>query len=74
VSVGSGGGVTIHRRLLLQTLDCGGGGLGVHVGCIEVAGLTIYHPLVPSDGGVGVLQPVGEHSTPRSRPGSAPSP
>jgi hypothetical protein len=49
--------VTIHRRLLVRALDCGGGEPSVRVGCIEVAGLTLYQPLVPSDGGVGVLQP-----------------
>jgi hypothetical protein len=87
-SVGSSGGVIVHGRLLIRTLDCGGGGLGVCVGCIEVAGLTIYHPLIPSDGGVSVPQtttgcrdnrslaeqPVSGRSTLRSCPGNAPSP
>jgi hypothetical protein len=52
----SGGGVVVHWRLLVGTLDCGGGRPGVCVGSIEVAGLTLYHPLVPSDGGVRVPQ------------------
>jgi hypothetical protein len=56
-SAGSCEGVTVHGRLLAWTLDCGGGGPGVCVGCVEATGLTIYHPLVPSDGGVSVLQP-----------------
>jgi hypothetical protein len=37
-------------------MDCGGGRLGVCVGCVEVAALTLYHPLVPSDGGIRVPQ------------------
>jgi hypothetical protein len=48
--------VTVHGRLLVGALDCRGGGLGVHVKCVEVASLILYHPLVPSDGGVVVLQ------------------
>jgi hypothetical protein len=58
VSAGSsgGGGVIVHGRLLIRALDCGGGGPGVHVGCVEVAGLTLYHPLVPSDSGIVGLQ------------------
>jgi hypothetical protein len=38
--MGSGGGVTVHWSLL----------------GVEVAGLTLYHSLVPSDGGVWVPQ------------------
>jgi hypothetical protein len=56
-SAGSGGGVTVHDRLLVRALDYGGGRPGVHVRCVEVTGLNLYHPLVPSDGGVSVLQP-----------------
>jgi hypothetical protein len=48
--------VTVHCGLLAETLDRGGGRPGVCVGCIEVTGLTIYHPHVASDGGVGVPQ------------------
>jgi hypothetical protein len=54
--VGFYGGVTVHGRLLVQTLDCEGGRPGVHVRCIEVTGLAMYHPLVPSDDGVIVPQ------------------
>jgi hypothetical protein len=49
--------VTVHDRLLVRALDYGGGRPGVHVRCVEVTGLNLYHPLVPSDGGVSVLQP-----------------
>jgi hypothetical protein len=45
-----------YPQLLVRALDYGGGGPDVRVGCIEVAGQTLYHPLVASDGGVGVLQ------------------
>jgi hypothetical protein len=37
-------------------MDHGGGRPGVRVRRIEVAGLTICHPLVPSDGGIQVPQ------------------
>jgi hypothetical protein len=37
-------------------VDHGSGRLGVHVRCIEVASLTLYHPMVPSDGGIRVPQ------------------
>jgi hypothetical protein len=47
--------VAAHWRLLIQTLDCEGGQPGVYVGCVEVICLTLYYPLVPSDGGVRVL-------------------
>jgi hypothetical protein len=52
LSTGSGEGVTVHYRLLARTLDHGGGRPGVYIGCVEAAGLTIYHPHVASDGGV----------------------
>jgi hypothetical protein len=48
--------VATHWRLLILTLDCGGGRPGVLVKCIDVASLTLYHPQVPSDGGVRVLK------------------
>jgi hypothetical protein len=44
--------VTAYCRLLARTLDRGGGCLGVCVRCIEITGLTLYHPHVASDGGV----------------------
>jgi hypothetical protein len=47
--------VTVYGRLLVQALDRGGGRSGVHVRSIEVTGLTLYHPLVPSDGHVLVV-------------------
>jgi hypothetical protein len=56
MAVRSGRGVAAHCGLLARTLDWGGGCLGVCVGCVEVTGLTIYHPPVASDGGVCVLQ------------------
>jgi hypothetical protein len=46
MTAGSGGGVAAHCGLLARTLDWGGGSLGVHVGCVEDAGLTLYHPHV----------------------------
>jgi hypothetical protein len=49
-------GVAAHCGLLTQTLDRGGGCPGVCVGCVEVTGLTIYHPPVASDGGVCISQ------------------
>jgi hypothetical protein len=39
--------VAVNWRLLGGTLDHGGGRPGVCVGCIEVTGLALYHPLVP---------------------------
>jgi hypothetical protein len=48
--------VAAHSGLLAQTLDRGGGCPGVCVRHVEVTGLTIYHPLVASDGGVYVSQ------------------
>jgi hypothetical protein len=48
--------VAVHGRLLVRTLDCGGGRPGVCVRCVEVASLTLYHPLVSSGGGVRVPQ------------------
>jgi hypothetical protein len=48
--------VAINWRLLGWTLDCGGGRPGVCDRCIEVACLALYHPLIPSDGGVQVPQ------------------
>jgi hypothetical protein len=44
--------VAAHCRLLVRTLDRGGGCPGVCVGRVEVTGLTLYHPHVASDGGV----------------------
>jgi hypothetical protein len=44
--------VAVNWRLLGGTLDCGGGRLGVCVRSVEVTGLALYHPLVPSYGGV----------------------
>jgi hypothetical protein len=55
-TVRSGGGVAFHGRLLIWTLDYGGGRPGVYVGCVEVTSLILYHPLVLSDGGVRVPQ------------------
>jgi hypothetical protein len=37
-------------------LDRGGGRPRVYVRCVEVTGPTLYHPLVPSDGGIRVPQ------------------
>jgi hypothetical protein len=48
--------VAAHCGLLAQTLDRGGGCLGVCVGCLEVTSLIIYHPPVASDGGIYVSQ------------------
>jgi hypothetical protein len=48
MTAGSGGGV------LARTLNGGGGCPRVCVWCIEVAGLTLYHPHVASNGGVCV--------------------
>jgi hypothetical protein len=48
--------VTVNWRLLGCTLDHGGGRPGVRVRCVEVTGLALCHPLVPSDGGVQVSQ------------------
>jgi hypothetical protein len=48
--------VAAHCGLLACTLDRGGGCPGVCVRHIEVAGLTIYHPPVGSDGGIYVSQ------------------
>jgi hypothetical protein len=48
--------VAAHYGLLAQTLDRGGGCPGVCVRCVEVTGLTLYHPHVASDGGVHFLQ------------------
>jgi hypothetical protein len=48
--------VAAHCGLLARTLDRGGGCLGVCVGCVEVTGLTIYHPPVVFDGDVCVSQ------------------
>jgi hypothetical protein len=56
MTTGSRGAVAAHCGLLAQTLDRGGGCPGVCVGCVEVTGLTIYHPPVASDGGVYVSQ------------------
>jgi hypothetical protein len=56
MTAGSGGGVAPHCRLLARTLDQGGGCPSVCVGCVEVTGLTLYHPPVASDGGVYVSQ------------------
>jgi hypothetical protein len=48
--------VAAHCGLLARTLDRGGGCPGVCVGCVEVTGLTIYHPPIASDGGVCISQ------------------
>jgi hypothetical protein len=56
MTAGSRGGVAAHCELLARTLDRGGGCPGVCVGCIEVTGLTLYHPHVSKDGGVCVSQ------------------
>jgi hypothetical protein len=56
MTAGSGGGVAAHCGLLARTLDQGGGCPGVCVRCVEVAGLTLYHPHVTSDGGVRFSQ------------------
>jgi hypothetical protein len=48
--------VAAHCGLLAQTLDRGGGCLGACVGYVEVAGLTLYHPPIASDGGVFISQ------------------
>jgi hypothetical protein len=56
MTAGSGGGVAAHCELLARTLDWGGGCPGLCVGRIEVAGLTLYHPHVASDGGICVSQ------------------
>jgi hypothetical protein len=48
--------VAAHYGLLACTLDRGGGCPGVCVRCIEVTGLTLYHPHVASDGGVRFSQ------------------
>jgi hypothetical protein len=42
--------------LLAQTLHQGGGCPSVHVRHVEVTGLTLYHPPVPSNGGICVSQ------------------
>jgi hypothetical protein len=44
--------VAAHCGLLTCTLDRGGGYPGVCVRRVEVAGLTLYHPHVASDGGI----------------------
>jgi hypothetical protein len=44
--------VAAHYGLLARTLDRGGGCPGVCVQCVEVTGLTLYHPHLASDGGV----------------------
>jgi hypothetical protein len=54
--VGSRRGVAAYCRLLAQTLDRGGGCPGVCVRCVEVTGLTLYHPHVASDGGIRFSQ------------------
>jgi hypothetical protein len=56
MTAGFGGGVAAHCGLLACTLDRGGGCPGVCVRCVEVTGLTLYHPHVASDGGVRFLQ------------------
>jgi hypothetical protein len=48
--------VVAHCGLLARTLDRGGDCPGVCVRCVEVTGLTLYHPHVGSDGGVRFLQ------------------
>jgi hypothetical protein len=48
--------VAAHCGLLACTLDRGVGYPSVCVGCVEVAGLTLYHPHVASDGGVRFSQ------------------
>jgi hypothetical protein len=48
--------VTAYCGLLARTLDRGGGCPGVCVRCVEVTGLTLYHPHVASDGGVRFSQ------------------
>jgi hypothetical protein len=48
--------VAAHCKLLAYTLDRGGGCPSVCVGCVEVTGLTPYHPHVASDGGVRFSQ------------------
>jgi hypothetical protein len=56
MTAGSGGGVAAHCGLIAGTLDRGGGCPGVCVQCVEVTGLTLYHPHVASDGGVHFSQ------------------
>jgi hypothetical protein len=48
--------VAAHCGFLARTLDRGGGFPGVCVGRVEVAGLTLYHPHVASDGGIRFSQ------------------
>jgi hypothetical protein len=48
--------VAAHCELLTRTLDRGGGCPCVCVRRVEVAGLTLYHPHVASDGGICVSQ------------------
>jgi hypothetical protein len=48
--------VAAHCGLLARTLDQGGGCPCVCVGCVEVTGLTVYHPPVATDGGVCISQ------------------
>jgi hypothetical protein len=48
--------VAAHCGLLARTLDRGGGCPGVCLRRVEVAGLTLYHPHVASDGGVRFSQ------------------
>jgi hypothetical protein len=48
--------VAAHCGLLARTPDRGGGCPGVCVQCVEVTGLTLYHPHVASDGGVRFSQ------------------
>jgi hypothetical protein len=48
--------VVAHCGLLARTLDRGGGCPGVYVRCVEVAGLTLYHPHVAANGGVRLSQ------------------
>jgi hypothetical protein len=48
--------VAAHWRLLVYALHCREDQPGVHVGCVEVAGLTLYHSLVLSEGGIRVPQ------------------
>jgi hypothetical protein len=48
--------VAAHYGLLVGTLDRGGGCPSVCVRCVEVTGLTLYHPPIALDGGVCVSQ------------------
>jgi hypothetical protein len=60
MSAGSRGGVATHWWLFIRTLSCRGGRLDVHARCVDIIGLILYHPLVPSDGRIPVPEQVVE--------------